>query len=57
MKTQTAEKKASFPIKKIFWPIFSPFIGHDKRQETTYMGTEGTLTGIVHAKWSFLAPK
>ena len=39
---------------KKFWPKFSRIVEHDKRQETTYEGTQGFLTSIVQAVWSFL---
>ena len=47
------KKKASSPVKKMFWPCFSRIIEHDKRQRTTYKGTQGFLTSLVQAIWSF----
>ena len=38
MKTQISEKKANFPVKKKFWPVFSPIIGRRKPQGTFYKG-------------------
>ena len=35
------------------WPGFSHSIEHDKRQGTTYKGTQGFLTSIVQAICSF----
>ena len=39
LKTQNFEKKATFPLKKIFWPNLSRIIEHNKRQGTTYKST------------------
>ena len=48
------EKRASSPVKKMFWPFFSRNIEQDKRQRTTYKGTQGNLTSLVQATCSFL---
>ena len=34
LKTQIFEQKATFPVKKTLWPIFSRSIEHDKCQRT-----------------------
>ena len=54
IKTQNFEKKAIFPVKKSFWPIFPGLIEHDKPQKTIYKGLEGLLTGIVKVISLFL---
>ena len=43
-KTQFFEKKANFPVKKRFWPIFSKTIECDRPQGTIYGGSRGILT-------------
>ena len=48
------KKKATFPVKKRFSPIFSPIIEPDERPETTYKGPQGNLTIKVEVKRSFL---
>ena len=48
------KKKAKVPVKKIFWPIFSRTIEHDKRQKTTYKGLKSSLTHTVHVIRSYL---
>ena len=48
------EKKAIFPVKKLFWPSFSRSIERDKGQGTIYKGPAGNLTGIVPATWLVL---
>ena len=52
--TSFLKNKAYFPVKKKFWPLFSRIIEHEKRQATYYKGTQGFLTSIVQAMWSFL---
>ena len=34
-KTQLSEQKATFPVKKTLWPIFSRSIEHEKIQRTS----------------------
>ena len=36
LRTQIFEKKAKLPVRKKFWPMFSPIIGHDKCQWALY---------------------
>ena len=47
LKSPIFEKKAIFPMKKRFWPIFSRNIEHDNWQGTTHKGPQGILTIIV----------
>ena len=55
LKTKTLEKKkAIFPVKKRFWPIFSRIIECDKCQGTLCKGPKGILTFIVEVIGSFL---
>ena len=45
LKTQLfLKKKASFPVKKRFWPIFWPILECDKPQLTRYTGQQSFLT-------------
>ena len=54
LKTQISEIKATFLVKKIFWPFLSRVVENDKRQRTNKMGPEGFLTTIVQVRRSFL---
>ena len=54
LKTQIFEKKAIFPLKKRFWPIFSRNIQHDKCRGTFYKGPQGALTIIVQTIRTFV---
>ena len=48
LKTQIFENtKAISPVKRIFWPIFSPSIAKDNSQRTFSKGPEVILTLIV----------
>ena len=53
LKTQI-KKKANFPMKKNFWPIFSPIIGCDKPQQIIYESQQGFLTITMEVIRSFL---
>ena len=46
-------KKADFPLTKDFGLLFSRFNEYEKRQGTTYRGTQGILTSVVQAIRSF----
>ena len=47
-------KKSNIFSQKTLWRNFLRSIEHDKCEETTYKGTQGILTSIVPAIWSFL---
>ena len=47
MKTQNSEKKANFPVKKIFLPVFSRLSVCAKPQGTFSKGPKGVLTTTV----------
>ena len=49
-----SEKKATCPVKKRFWPIFSRDMEHEKRQGTGYKGSQGILTFFVQMMWTFI---
>ena len=51
--TQIFEKKAKFPVKKIFWPIFARNMELDKCQGTIYKGPQGILTIILQMIGNF----
>ena len=53
-KTQFFEKKAIFPAKKFFRPIFCCIIEQDRRQGTIYQGPHCNLTVIGQVIRSFL---
>ena len=55
MKTQTFERKATFPVKTKFWHIFSSTLKHEKIQGTFYKGPEDLLT--IFAQFHFLGPQ
>ena len=58
LKTQIFEKKANFPVKKRFWPIFSRNIPHDKCRGTFYKGPQVVLTiSCANDMNIYLAPK
>ena len=44
------KKKAKFPVKKRFWPIFSQVIECDGPQRTIFEGPQGILTITVQVK-------
>ena len=48
------KKKATFPMKKILWVLFSRFMEHEKCQGTFYKGLHGFLTFMVQMIRSFL---
>ena len=41
-------------MQKIFWPIFFPFVEHEKGQEANNKGPEDTLTVFVEVIRSLL---
>ena len=54
LKTQIfEEKKAIFPVKKRFWPIFHRFINYEKCLKTIFKDRKGLLTVTVEVKRSF----
>ena len=54
LKTQVFEKKATFPVKKRFWPIFPQFFECDKPHGTICKGAKGIPAITVEAIRSFL---
>ena len=54
LKTQNFGKKANFPVKKKFWPIFSRIFDCDKHQGKNCYGPKGILISTVEAIGSFL---
>ena len=40
-------------MQKMFWPLFFRTIEHDKRQETTYKGPQGSLFFTLEVIGSF----
>ena len=48
------KKKATFPMKKILWVLFSRFMEHEKCQGTFYKGLQGFLTFMVQMIRSIL---
>ena len=55
LKTEVSERKANFPVKKQFWPIFSPVMECGKPQGTFCKGLKGLLTFTVEIIRSFLS--
>ena len=41
LETQSFEERASFPVKKSFWPNLSGYLQHEKCPGTTYNGPQG----------------
>ena len=54
LKTQIFEKKATFPVKKKFWPPFSRTLEQDKCQGKNCKGPQGLLTFTVQVISLFL---
>ena len=54
LKHKFSEKKANFPGKKRFWPIFSRIFECDKPQVTNCKGPKDILAITVEARGSFL---
>ena len=50
-------KMSNFPLKKRFWPKFSPIIEHDKYHGTLYKGPQDNLASIVQMIRSYFAKK
>ena len=53
-KQKILKNRATFPAKKLFWPILSRIIEHGKHQGTTNEGPKGNLTLTVEVIRSFL---
>ena len=53
-KHKLLKKKATFPVKKRFSPIFSRIIEQGERQKTTYKGPQGNMTINVEVIRPFL---
>ena len=49
LKTQIFEKKAIFPPKKLFRPIFSRIIEYEKPQGKKYGGPQAIMTVILQS--------
>ena len=54
LKSQMFERKAIFPVKKSFWPVFSRNMEHDNCQRTFYKGPQGILTTLGQILWTFI---
>ena len=53
LETQFFEKKAVFPVKKIFWPLFSRIFDCDKPHKTVCSGPKGLLAITAESIRSF----
>ena len=57
LKTQFFGKKANFPVKKKFWPLFPRIFGCEKPRGSKSKGPKGIAANTVEVLGSFFGPK